>query len=171
MIIFGWGHQSMKNFGVTFKHKCPNCNNEDYWQLIRMTTWFTLFFIPVIPYENKYVLICPVCEKGVRVERANIDEYKNLAIANTDLINGKITSEEYKSRLEGGEQGQLQSAEENNIQEKEKEGEIIEIDESEITPTKVDSVASQPKNKFCTNCGNSLQSGHKFCQKCGNKTS
>lgn len=171
MIIFGWGHQTIKNFGVTFKHQCPNCNNEDYWQLLRMTTWFTLFFIPVIPYENKYVLICPVCEKGVRVEKANIEEYKKLAIANTDLIKGRITAKEYQHRLAGEEQNQLQSAEEKNIQEKEKEGEVIEIDESEIIHNRVDGVVAQPKNKFCTNCGNPLQTEHNFCQKCGSKTS
>jgi len=54
MIIFGWGHQTIKNIGPTFKNHCSHCNNEDYWTLTKYTTWFTLFFIPVIPYSIKY---------------------------------------------------------------------------------------------------------------------
>jgi hypothetical protein len=28
---------------------------------LKVTTWFTLFFIPVIPYKRRYLLACPVC--------------------------------------------------------------------------------------------------------------
>ena len=56
MIIFGWNFQTIKQIGFVFKKVCEHCNNEEYWVLTRTITWFTLFFIPVIPYSFKFFL-------------------------------------------------------------------------------------------------------------------
>jgi len=44
-----------------------------------MRTWFTLFFIPCVPYETKYWVGCPHCkygyevdENGKRIEQVNV---------------------------------------------------------------------------------------------------
>lgn len=39
-----------------------------------MRTWFTLFFIPVIPYENKHILLCEICSNGVVLGDASVDK-------------------------------------------------------------------------------------------------
>lgn len=150
MLIFGWGHQITKNLGITFKNYCSNCNNNDYWQLLRITTWFTLFFIPVIPYERKYFLMCPVCEKGVYLEGEKINELRNLAEANSDLINKKITTEEYNQRLLGPKK----------VDNEYVDGQIEEIDVKE---------KNDRKNIFCTNCGQKNNYENNFCQDCGKK--
>src|SRR3990167_6580332 len=98
MIIFGWGHQTIKNFGPTFKNHCSHCNNEEYWTLTRHTTWFTLFFIPIIPYSVKYFLSCPICQYGITLDNKQVEQIKPIAEANQLLIDGKITEVEYKNK-------------------------------------------------------------------------
>lgn len=61
MIIFGWGKQLAKYFGDSAPSTCPHCNNKGNQQLRRYRTWFTLFFVPLIPYATVYVKQCPIC--------------------------------------------------------------------------------------------------------------
>ena len=151
MIIFGWGHQTTKNFGPTFKNHCSHCNNEDYWTLTKYTTWFTLFFIPVIPYSIKYFLSCPVCQYGITLDSNQLEQIKPIAEANQLLIDGKITEIEYKAKVEQLGNGSSSV-----------EGEVIEqkpiSDKSET-------------NKFCSGCGTVITEDTKFCGNCGSKIS
>lgn len=152
-IFFGWGRQTIKNYGITFEHMCSNCNNEDYWQLVRSTTWFTLFFIPVIPYEQKYFILCPICEYGIRINGNDIYNLKVLAEANTELINKRTTVDEYNSRVStshnNANNNKPEYIEAVEIEEERKDNEII--------------------NKFCSKCGNKVDNKYNFCQSCGNK--
>lgn len=61
MIIVGWGHRRDHVLGPVEKMVCPRCQREDFWELVRLGYWATLFFIPVIPYKSEYVLRCPIC--------------------------------------------------------------------------------------------------------------
>lgn len=153
MIIFGWGRQTIKQIGVTFKNLCSHCHNEDYWILTRIMTWFTLFFIPVFPYSIKYFLSCPICKYGLVLDQKQINEIKPLAEANQLLIDGKITKEEYQAKL-----NQLSA------------GERKEIAAAHMEPEKeVISENTQSKSQFCGSCGNKLEDESKFCSKCGAK--
>jgi hypothetical protein len=78
MIIFGWGHKTARNFGPVRKIRCGNCSNETNWHLQKLTTWFTLFFIPVIPYQMNYLLVCPVCRCCVDVKKEEFDKLREL---------------------------------------------------------------------------------------------
>ncbi|MCK4744799.1 zinc-ribbon domain-containing protein [Candidatus Parcubacteria bacterium] len=154
MIIFGWGHQTVKNYGVVFKNQCGNCKNDDYWQLIKTTTWFTLFFIPIIPYNVRHLLICPICEHGVELNNTKAYEFKNIAEANTDLINNKITMGEYQERV--GEPMK-------NKKQKIINGNIVE-EKKMFQDTKKTGI-----KKICNNCGENIKKDSFFCPQCGYK--
>lgn len=139
-IFFGWGRQTIKNFGPVFENQCTNCNSKKYWNLVRSTTWFTLFFIPVIPYEVKYYLLCPACEHGIQLDRQKYYELKIIAENNKALINGQITQAQYISNVSSVSAG---SSATNNT------------------------VASN--NGVCGNCGKQHAAGIKFCKNCGAK--
>jgi|LSQX01.3.fsa_nt_gb hypothetical protein len=98
-IIFGWGRQTLKSFGPVLKYHCDHCNNDKHWDLYCKRTWFTLFFIPVIPYSTEYLLLCPVCKYGVKLEKERFEEYKAIAQCNTALLNKVITQEEHAARM------------------------------------------------------------------------
>lgn len=153
MIIFGWGHKMIKNFGPTFRHLCTHCNNEEYWVLTRVMTWFTLFFIPIFPYEIKYFLTCPICQYGSELKRDQIDSIKPLAEANQLLIDGKITKEEYESKinlLNSGDKSGHVSSEPRDV-----EHEVLE---------------SNQNLAFCSECGKEVTKEIKFCGSCGAQT-
>lgn len=99
-IIFGWGRQTLKSFGPVLKYRCDHCHNEKHWMLYCKRTWFTLFFIPVIPYSTEYLMLCPVCNYGVKLEKSKFEEYKAIAQCNTDLINKVITQQEHAVRMD-----------------------------------------------------------------------
>jgi len=153
MIIFGWGHQKAKDYGPTIKRRCDHCNNESFFNLISISTWFTLFFIPVFPYSAQRFLNCPICAYGLQLEDKQFNEIKPLAESNKLLINGEITEKEYQIRL-----GQLSNQNKNEIEmpkQTESVENLVEIEESEIS--------------YCRKCGNKLDGDNKFCSKCGEK--
>jgi len=99
--IFGWGHQTVKNHGPVKVYHCEHCNNDKVWMLHSRRTWFTLFFIPVIPYSTEHLMFCPICHYGVKVENAKFNELKAIAQCNLDLMNKKITEEQHAEILKG----------------------------------------------------------------------
>lgn len=98
-IVFGWGRQTVKKHGPVYKLHCDHCKNDEYWQLYSKKTWFTLFFIPVIPYETENLILCPICSYGVKLDNDKFREFKAVAECNMDLINKRITQEEHTSRI------------------------------------------------------------------------
>lgn len=43
-------------------------------RIVRLTSWFTLFFIPVIPYSRRYLSVCSMCGLQLRIERSEAEE-------------------------------------------------------------------------------------------------
>ena len=68
MFIYGWGRQIRNEFGPLFMRLCTHCNNEQYWNLSSVSVWFTIFFIPVIPYKFIRRIYCPVCSYGFELD-------------------------------------------------------------------------------------------------------
>lgn len=64
-ILFGFGKQTVKYLASAGLRACPNCGNQREWSRLLIRTWFTLFFIPIIPYRTRTVALCPVCRYEV----------------------------------------------------------------------------------------------------------
>lgn len=99
MIIFGWGYETRKEYGPTLLARCPNCNNEVFLYLFHIRVWFTLFFIPVIPYESKWHLLCEVCSRGVELNGDDIEKVKKLSLTTKAFLNKEITQNRYAEVL------------------------------------------------------------------------
>jgi len=149
MIIFGWGRQTIRRIGIVFKNLCGNCHNEEYWVLTRIMTWFTLFFIPVFPYEAKYNLSCPVCQYGITLKGEQVKQFKPVAEANELLITGKITETEYHSRLSAAS------------------GQSGNTAVQDTSATQLPAASTSSKKKFCKECGRAVLGGVSFCASCG----
>lgn len=76
MIIFGWGRVTKKFIGEVFQRTCQYCNTTSTWQLCIVRTWFTLFFIPVIPYKTTYCVACPNCGSYVKLTQEQFEKMK-----------------------------------------------------------------------------------------------
>lgn len=90
--IFGWNHSKVKNLGPVEQHNCTHCNNVEYWQLDKISRFFTLFFIPIFPHDTDYWYHCPICNFGTKLTSLEVDNYKIIAKINADFLN-KIISE------------------------------------------------------------------------------
>jgi ribosomal protein S27E len=75
--------------------KCPNCHNDTWLQLCRHRKWFTLFFIPVIFYSSKHLLMCEVCSRGVELKGEKIKRAKQMNELTQRLFGETITKDEY----------------------------------------------------------------------------
>ena len=95
MLIFGWGRVTNKQYGATLVLNCPHCHYETWWHLIRRRVWFTFFFIPVIPYRSKHLLLCQACSKGEELAGDRIERAKQLNELTQGLLNEKISELEY----------------------------------------------------------------------------
>jgi len=79
MIIFGFNRRINKNMGQRGPFECKNCHNLTYFTLILQRVFFTLFFIPVIPYETNRFLICGICNRGFKLTKEEFDNALNSA--------------------------------------------------------------------------------------------
>ena len=79
-IIWGIGHRTTKIAGIMTESLCGRCNNRTARKLIKLTSWFTIFFIPVIPYSRQYLLVCPICGQAQQLTKAEFDSLANAGI-------------------------------------------------------------------------------------------
>jgi hypothetical protein len=61
--------------GIIKESLCGRCNNHTARQIVKLTTWLTLFFIPIIPYSRRYLLVCPICGQARELTKP---EFKSL---------------------------------------------------------------------------------------------
>ena len=60
-IIFGTENKS-KTLGIKKEIcECPRCKQQVFHNIVQQTGYFTLFWIPMLPYQNDYLEICPMC--------------------------------------------------------------------------------------------------------------
>lgn len=102
-IIFGWGKKTVQNYGSTFPMICGNCNNSVYSNLVQVRLWFTIFFIPIIPYKSKFHLICNTCSRGTELMGDDVKKAKHYNIITKSYINKEITEEKYSAFLNSPE--------------------------------------------------------------------
>ncbi|MCA1655816.1 MAG: zinc ribbon domain-containing protein, partial [Pseudonocardiaceae bacterium] len=72
MIIYGW-RQYIQVLGVLHL-VCGQCGNSAEQVLRKLTTKFTLFWIPLFPINKKHTLTCTVCESEQKVPGAQAQQ-------------------------------------------------------------------------------------------------
>ncbi len=66
-----WGTKGIeKHLGFSAQpYRCQHCNNTEYYKIMRVRTWFTLFWIPIFPISSKYFITCPICNYGMKLKK------------------------------------------------------------------------------------------------------
>lgn len=76
VIIFGFGDRKVELLGsMGGVMDCPRCNNSSEWPIHRERSYFSLFFIPLIPYKTRFLLSCPVCRETREISAEEKDRY------------------------------------------------------------------------------------------------
>ena len=74
--IFGWGKQTKKYLSEKEFELCIYCHKSKL-RLVKITSWITFFFIPIIPYKTKNYLSCPNCESGYEINKEFVEKLKD----------------------------------------------------------------------------------------------
>ena len=104
-IIWGFGHKTSKRFGRVNQSACMRCHNAGVFELVRVTVWFTLFFIPLVPYKKEYLITCPVCG-GMRITK---DEFEHILASGLSEGQPGNDGQAYQNHPQLPLQDQLQS--------------------------------------------------------------
>ena len=98
-ILFGWGHKTFKNYGEAEMHKCDRCGHDRDWELYVVKTWFTLFFIPVIPYSVERFISCPICNNFTMLDKDEFLIYEYMTLIKEEYGKSRISQEEYEAKM------------------------------------------------------------------------
>ena len=66
VLIAGWGDKG-RVIGQTEIALCEHCNNSNPFNVVEQTKRVTAFFIPVIKWDYRYFVACPVCNYGLEL--------------------------------------------------------------------------------------------------------
>ncbi|GCE14156.1 zinc-ribbon domain-containing protein [Tengunoibacter tsumagoiensis] len=71
MII--WGLRSRNKVLGQVQYTCSRCGNNSFHSMVRYRRWFTLFFIPLIPFNTRTISRCNICgfQENIANQRAN----------------------------------------------------------------------------------------------------
>jgi len=99
-IIFGFGRRTRRDHGPAFYNDCPNCKNRTFFHYIAIRVWFTLFFIPRIPYKSIHAYVCRVCSWGFPINGASEKAEALRRVEVTKRWAAKeLTDEQYREAL------------------------------------------------------------------------
>jgi len=98
IFIFDWGYQTEKNYGPLSRNDAPfQLDGEMVW-LVRQTTWFRAFFIPLIPTKTRYYYQLINADSRAFISSKTFHQFKELAILNRLAMEDKISDETYRER-------------------------------------------------------------------------
>jgi hypothetical protein len=66
-IIFGI--KRLKRRLATVFALCSQCRSPAAQVVVRISTWFSLFFIPLIPLGQKYISTCTLCGQSIKLDK------------------------------------------------------------------------------------------------------
>jgi hypothetical protein len=95
VIIFGFGRGRPKDLGEVAPSKCPNCLRDVVFRHISVTRWFSLFFIPLIPFSTKHWLLCPVCTRGPQLDQAQRQAVDHMAEVTATRSANQVSHQAY----------------------------------------------------------------------------
>ena len=94
-ILIGFGKQTVKDLGETgTQQRCFSCSSHIFYHLILVRTWFTYFFIPIVPFRNRHFVQCPVCSHGIEISGREVSAAKRGELR--IYIQGAATNDEQK---------------------------------------------------------------------------
>ncbi len=98
-VLFGFDKEKIKDHGPAIPMVCPRCHNPTHFRLVEVSKWFTLFLIPIFPYEWTYWLKCDICSHGAELDDERFERAQRVARAFRKWRDAQISEERYNTLL------------------------------------------------------------------------
>lgn len=125
-------------------HTCRSCGKKDY-ALMELKRKIRVLYIPTIPINTKYAVVCPRCKEGYYVSEAQKDYILRNDSSCVEVVSDGVVIH-----------GFADSQEERII-------------DTEAEPEVDERPVSETKGVYCSNCGALLSPNAIFCTQCGTR--
>jgi hypothetical protein len=102
MLIFGFGPGKAQDLGEVAPVTCAGCRNDVFLHRMRTRKAVRLYFVPVVPLGTDEYLLCPICSRGVQLEREQMPVVEQLQALTAAMRTGRITDDEYRDEVTVG---------------------------------------------------------------------
>lgn len=126
-------------------HPCELCGKKDY-ALMELKRKIRVFYIPTVPINTKYGIVCPKCKRGYYVSEAQKDYILKNDPSCVEVVSDGVIIHGFANSLA------------NNTEEIEETDAVAEVEESP---------QQEKKGAFCSQCGAELAPNAIFCVQCG----
>ena len=72
LIIYGSRLFGAQNLGKAFYGRCDKCHKKTWKDLYKGRKWFTLYYIPLIPWRKTYQLRCKYCGQDFVIKKGGL---------------------------------------------------------------------------------------------------
>jgi zinc-ribbon family/Short C-terminal domain len=100
MVIFGFGPGKAEDLGEVAPCVCPNCHNQVFLHHVRSKKSVSLYFVPVVPYGTDEYLMCPICSRGLQIDRPQLPHVRSMSSATAAFRTGRLTEAQYMAQVE-----------------------------------------------------------------------
>ncbi len=69
--VFGW-EKTFKPAESLLKTRCHNCNRTTVWRIWHETEWVSLFFVRLVPFSRRFLLVCDDCRDALALDAAAV---------------------------------------------------------------------------------------------------
>jgi len=98
--IFGFGKKTIKTHWEEDMTTCERCHNTRLWPLKKVTSWFTLFFMPLIPYSRQYVKVCPICGHYTEITKERFESGKEKSDKQVVEVKNPVNHSKHMSEVQ-----------------------------------------------------------------------
>jgi hypothetical protein len=100
VVIFGFGAGQPEDQGEAVATVCPNCHNQVVLHHVRSKKKVSLYFVPVVPYGTDDYLVCPVCSRGMQLNRTQLPHVAPMKRATASFRAGRLSGADYAAQAE-----------------------------------------------------------------------
>lgn len=99
LLFFGLKTRT-KDYGGAYPTPCANCDAEVLYRLIKLRTWFHIWWIPLIPWTARHQLRCPECGYGYRLSESEAQQARGLTTLMDRYEAGEVSQDEVNHELD-----------------------------------------------------------------------
>jgi hypothetical protein len=99
MLVMGWGRATPRDIGAVAPTKCPHCHNQVVVRFFRVTSWFRLFWVPLVPYRRQEFLICPICRTRFGVSAGQREAVQQMIARTAQRDRGALPESDYSATV------------------------------------------------------------------------